>query len=227
MGVGLLPVPRPRCYGDGVVEGGAVTRGDAPDPGALPDAGLPDAHARSLSLSQRLVAGDADALAEIYDRWAPLVHSFALRALDNAADAEDVTQLVFVSAWRSRHTLTASGTALPAWLIGITRHRVADVRAERAREARRVAAVGAVEPEATSDGHDAEVVDHVVVASACDELPEPRRTILRLAYWEDLTQAQIAERLGLPLGTVKSHLRRGLVQLTDRLQEVDRAARRR
>lgn len=220
MDVRHLSVPRPRCYGDRVAGGRAVTRGD------VPDTAQSAAHVRSLTLSERLVAGDADALAEIYDLWSPLVHTYALRQLGNAADAEDVTQLVFVSAWRGRHTLTPSITALPAWLIGITRHRVADVRAERAREARRFEAASAVLDDEAADSHDVGVLDHVVVASACDELGEPRRTILRLAYWEDLTQAQIAERLALPLGTVKSHLRRGLVQLTDRLQEVDRAARR-
>src|SRR6478736_9324942 len=93
------------------------------------------------SLAARLVAGEEAALEEVYDRWSALVHTYALRALRDSHDAEDVTQQVFVAAWRSRHTLTPSPSALPAWLVGIARHKVADVRAARARDAGRLAAV--------------------------------------------------------------------------------------
>ena len=179
------------------------------------------AAASVLVLAERLVGGDPTSLGEIFDRWSALVHTIALRALDSRDDAEDVTQQVFVAAWRSRHTLSPSPAALPAWLIGIARHKIADRRAERAREARRVAALSAVSPlhaEGWSD--DQGLVDRVVVRDVVDELPEPRRTILRLAFWDDLTGAEISDRLGLPVGTVKSHIRRGLLQLQSRLEEV-------
>ncbi|GAA5135260.1 sigma-70 family RNA polymerase sigma factor [Alloalcanivorax gelatiniphagus] len=175
-----------------------------------------------LSLAARLVAGDEGALEAVYDRWSALVHTYALRALGDVHDAEEVTQLVFVAAWRSRHTLTPSPSALPAWLIGIARHKVADVRAARARDADRIAAVASL-PEVRDTVHaaaDAEVADRVVLRQAIAELPEPRGTIMRLAFWDDLTHNQIALRTELPLGTVKSHLRRGLLELHRRLEEV-------
>src|SRR6478736_6488533 len=93
------------------------------------------------ALAARLVAGEETALEEVYDRWSALVHTYALRALRDAHDAEEVTQQVFVAAWRSRRTLPPSPSALPAWRGGSARHKVADVRAARARGGDRIAAV--------------------------------------------------------------------------------------
>ena len=173
------------------------------------------------SLAERLVRGDESALEDVYDRWSALVHTYALRALGDAHDAEDVTQQVFVAAWRSRHTLTPSASALPAWLIGIARHKISDVRAARARDARRSEAA-AVSPmtDTVEQSADEDVTERLVVRQAVDELPDPRRTIVMLAFWQDLSHTEIAESVGLPLGTVKSHVRRGLIQLHQQLEGV-------
>jgi RNA polymerase sigma factor (sigma-70 family) len=178
------------------------------------------------ALAARLVSGEEGALEEIYDRWSALVHTYALRALHDQHDAEDVTQQVFVAAWRSRHTLTPSPTALPAWLLGIARHKVSDVRAARARDADRVAAVVSLPGHDGSDPSvDDEVAERLVVRQAVDELPDPRRTIMFLAFWEGRSHAEIAETVGLPLGTVKSHVRRGLIKLHQQLEGVRRESR--
>ena len=181
-----------------------------------------------LALSARLVDGDESALEAVYDRWSALVHTYALRALGDPHDAEEVTQQVFVAAWRSRHTLTPSPHALPAWLVGIARHKVADVRATRARDAGRLAAASAL-PEvhvAVEQSKDDEVAERLVVRQAVEELPDPRRTIVLLAFWEELSHAEIAETVGLPLGTVKSHVRRGLIKLHQQLEGVRHDSRR-
>ncbi|MBM7514809.1 RNA polymerase sigma-70 factor (ECF subfamily) [Nocardioides cavernae] len=178
------------------------------------------------ALATRLVAGDETALEEVYDRWSALVHTYALRALRDSHDAEDVTQQVFVAAWRSRHTLTPSPSALPAWLVGIARHKVADVRAARARDAAKVAAV--VSLPSTHDLHlsaDQDVAEQLVVRQAVEDLPDPRRTIVFLAFWEERSHAEIAEKVGLPLGTVKSHVRRGLMKLHEQLEGVRHESR--
>ena len=178
-------------------------------------------------LAARLRDGDRASLEAIYRRWSPLVHTVALRSLGAHHEAEDVTQQVFISAWRSRHTLTPSEGALPAWLLGILRHRIADRLGERARDAHKIAALtardlgtGAADPSAADVG--SALVDRLVLAQTIDELGEPRRTILRLAFHEDLTHDEISNRTGLPLGTVKSHLRRGLAHLRRTLEEVRR-----
>jgi RNA polymerase sigma factor (sigma-70 family) len=174
------------------------------------------------SLAARLVAGEEAAVEAIFDRWSALVHTYALRALGDPHDAEDVTQLVFVAAWHGRRTLVPSDSALPAWLLGIARHKVADVRAARARDAAKVAAAARVPDvrQPVEQSADDEVAERLVVRQAVEELPDPRRTIVFLAFWEGRTHAEIAEEVGLPLGTVKSHVRRGLIRLHQQLEGV-------
>lgn len=166
--------------------------------------------------------GDHDALAEAYRRWAGLVHTVCLRALGDGHDAEEVTQQVFVSAWQGRANLRPSDTALPAWLLGIARHRVADRLALRGRDARTVRAVAAVTPGERRPAAPTpeEVTTRVLLGEELRALREPRRTIVRLAFFEDRTHEQIARDLDLPVGTVKSHVRRGLLHLRARLREV-------
>lgn len=174
-------------------------------------------------LAWRLRAGEEDALAEAYRRWGTLVHSLAVRSLGDHHDAEDVTQQVFVSAWQGRHTLRPDAGSVAGWLVGITRHRIADAHERRTGQRRRVEMVGA-QPEATGTAHEASVVDQVVVADALRWLGEPRSTIVRLSVMEGHTHQEISNRLDLPLGTVKSHARRGLLALRERLREVHDAA---
>lgn len=170
------------------------------------------------TLAEDLAGGAHDALAECYQRWGSLVLGIAAAALGNRHDAEDITQQVFVSAWQSRASLRPSESALPAWLIGITRRRVADELTRRTRERAKADAAGDELARRASPELD-HVVDSVVVRHAVQRLPEPRRTVLTLAFGNDKTQEEIAAILDLPLGTVKSHLRRGLLHLRRDMEE--------
>ncbi|MFB0835051.1 RNA polymerase sigma factor [Arthrobacter halodurans] len=177
-------------------------------------------------LALAFAAGDAEAMRQAYERYAPMVHTLALRALDNRHDAEDVTQQVFVSAWRSRSGFDPGKAALGAWIVGITRRRIADVYAARTRAMRSQDAVFAVaDAEEAEDGTDAVVVNRVVVADAIERLGSPQKEILRLAFFADLTHTAIAEQLDLPLGTVKSHINRSLKRLRESMVVADAASR--
>ncbi len=183
-----------------------------------------DPDVESAELAARLAGGDREALAEMYRRWSPLVHTIALRALGTREDAEDVVQQVFVAAWRGRATLRPERGSPAAWLVGITKHRVADVRAERYRSHRNLQAVAsevATAPEATGDSDWAE---RLLLVHELERMGDPRATVLRMAFIEDRTHEDIARALDLPLGTVKSHVRRGLIALRDRLKEVERVS---
>jgi RNA polymerase sigma-70 factor, ECF subfamily len=164
--------------------------------------------------------GDEGCLQEVFRRSAPLIYTIAYRALGSSADAEEITQEVFVSAWRARGNYQAERGSLSGWLIGIARHRIVDRQRARGRDLRLVQAVikktdEDVQPEALST-----LIDRIVLTDEIDRLPHPRGTILQLAFWEGRSYSQIAEQLNLPIGTVKSHARRALLHLRTRLAEV-------
>jgi RNA polymerase sigma factor (sigma-70 family) len=175
--------------------------------------------ATETELSIGFARGDEACLQEVFRRLAPLIYTIAYRTLDSSSDGEEITQEVFVSAWRARDNYQAEKGSLSGWLIGITRHRIADRQRARGRDLRLVQAVtnttDQVQPETLST-----LVDRIVLTEEIGRLPHPRGTILQLAFWEGRSYPQIAEHLDLPLGTVKSHARRALRHLRTQLAEV-------
>jgi RNA polymerase sigma factor (sigma-70 family) len=172
-------------------------------------------------IGRRFAAGEEQALALAYQRWAGQIHGMAVRAFGAGPDAEDVTQQTFVSAWTGRAGYRPDKGPLPGWLVGVCRHKIADTWARRERQRREAeAAVTQLQagPAPVTAGVDTTVADRMLVLDELDLLDQPQRGIIELAFFEDLTHAQIAERTGLPLGTVKSHIRRTLERLRRRLE---------
>ncbi len=166
---------------------------------------------------EAFVAGDELALAEIYARWSSLVYSVALRSLGNVTEAEEVTQRVFTGAWTSRPTFDPTRAQLPAWLIGITRNKIADAHAARSQQARlRTQMITVAQMDDKIEP--ADLANRLVLADEMSRLAAIPQQVLRMAFYDDLTHAQIAERMGLPPGTVKSHIRRSLLKLRERLE---------
>jgi RNA polymerase sigma-70 factor (ECF subfamily) len=168
-------------------------------------------------VTQRFLAGDESALAEIYHRWSPLVYSIALRSLGEVTEAEDVAQKVFVAAWTGRGSYRSDRANLAAWLVGITRNKVVDAHQARSKQTR-IATELAVNNEVRTVAEPMDVATRLIIADEISHLDEVPQRVLRMAFYDDLTHAQIADRLQLPPGTVKSHIRRSLLKLKRRLE---------
>lgn len=170
-------------------------------------------------IEKEFASGQRAGLEQAYQRWAALVYTIALRSCGNPEDAADITQNVFLSAWNSRHGYDSRRASLKTWLVMITRRRVADhFRSQSIRGVNDTAPVPAGSGPSTTVADADSVVDRLVLNEEMEHLGEPAATVMTLAFYEDLTQQQIAERLDLPLGTVKSHMRRSLIRLRERLE---------
>jgi RNA polymerase sigma-70 factor (ECF subfamily) len=184
-------------------------------------AGPPGTTAADHTTLERMAHGDHEALAELYDRHSRLVYSLALRILRDQGDAEDIVQEVFSQAWRQAGRYETRRGNVIAWLLNLTRSRAIDRL--RGRQSR---------PEAASESllaidmpDLAMPVDEQLslegrasrMRAAVQELSVLQRVAIELAFYEGLTHVEIAERLELPLGTVKTRIRQGLLKLKDRL----------
>ena len=170
---------------------------------------------------ERMARGDHEALAELYDRHGPLVYSLALRIIRDQADAEDIVQEVFSQAWRQADRYSSSRGNVVAWLLTMTRSRSIDrVRERKARpEVTSDMTVMLGAPD-TADRADEQVIwarQSRQIRKELEGLPTLQRIAIELAFFEGMTHSEIAERLELPLGTVKTRIRQGLLKLRDRL----------
>ena len=166
----------------------------------------------SSNLGYRLAAGEEGAINECYAALGPMVLGY-LRRFVPRDDAEDVLQRVFYEVWRNRDRYDPT-RSLEAWVLGIARKRAIDLL--RRRHAN-VVPIDELRDIAGDDGR--ELAERYARASevraALERLPREQREVLTLAYFGDLTQTEISDRLGVPLGTVKARTFRGLRRLAD------------
>ena len=165
---------------------------------------------------ERMACGDASALGDLYDAHAQSIYTLARRILRDRGEAEDIVQEVFTQAWRQAARYDATRATVIGWLLMMTRTRALDrLRARQARPDRTVATplpeIANAEPGQDVVALTAEAVSRV--REALRGLGESLRTPIELAYYEGLSQSAIAERLGQPLGTVKTRMRAAMMQL--------------
>lgn len=157
-------------------------------------------------------ARDDRALEEAYRLHGSTIYSYCSRAV-GAERAADVTQEVFLTAWRRRDRFDPSRGSLIGWLMGITKHKLLDAH----RSSSRLRAVQdrvneVIDLDIAPSGVD-ELADRLLVEEALCDLSDRARQAVEMAFWSDLTHTEIADAAGLPLGTVKSDIRRSLARL--------------
>ncbi len=191
---------------------------------ASPPRGIDRSEPDDASLVRRMANGDEQALGALYDRWHPLVHAVVLRILRQREDVEDVVEEAFWQAWRQAARFETARGSVQTWLLTIARSRALDkVRSlKRLREEPLVGENGEsiVQQVAVGDpGLDAESAERRrIVITALAELPAEQREALELGYFGGLSQSEIADRTGQPLGTIKTRMRLAMQKLKGRLQ---------
>jgi RNA polymerase sigma-70 factor (ECF subfamily) len=173
------------------------------------------------ALLQAVSRGDESALAALYDRYRLILFGLILRILHDRPEAEDVLQEAFLQVWRRANDFDPARGRAFTWLVTIARSRALDrLRASGSRA--RIATEAEQEPRESTGDAAADAVkseEGEMVRQALVELPEEQRRALFMAYFEGLTQSEIAARLGDPLGTVKTRMRSGLMKLRELLRD--------
>jgi RNA polymerase sigma-70 factor (ECF subfamily) len=188
------------------------------NPGVSLRARTPDETAADLSRLQRVVARDPTALGELYDEHSRLLFGLILRILKDRGEAEEVLQEVFVQAWTRASTYNLQLGSPVGWLVGIARNRAIDrVRANSVR-IRTADAVPEPPPVETPELSAAVGEKRRDVQRALDALPADQRELIELAYFLGFTHSELAARFSLPLGTVKTRIRTGMLSLRGQLE---------
>ena len=177
-----------------------------------------------VALLRRMADGDEQALAALFDRWQSLVHAVVLRIVRQRDDVEDVVEEAFWQAWRQADRYEAARGSVQTWLLTIARSRALDrVRSmKRLREepldgeGKDLLSQMASDSDVALDAESAE--RRAIVLAAMAELPGEQREALELGYFGGLSQSEIAERTGQPLGTIKTRMRLAMQKLRGRLQ---------
>lgn len=165
-----------------------------------------------------VVRGDRVALAGLYDRHAPVMLALGTRILADRNLAEDVVHDVFIEAWHHAREFDAGRGSVRAWLVTRMRSRALDRRGKVQRTARVAESAARESAPATAGGEGIAGADRERVRKGVAGLPEELSTIVDFAYFEGLSASEIAERLGLPIGTVKSRLARAIATLREQIR---------
>jgi RNA polymerase sigma-70 factor (ECF subfamily) len=184
------------------------------------------------ALVRRMAAGDEAALGLLYDRWSPFLHSVARRILTDPDDAEEVLEEAFWQAWRQAGRYQEGRGGVSTWLAMIVRSRALDrvrsrgrVREERWAVLPEPSSAEAYDAPAAPDAFAEQSEERRLIQAAVAQLPPEQRETVELAYFRGMSQSEIAESLGQPLGTVKTRARLALQKLRESLVVLREAER--
>jgi len=178
------------------------------------------AHFTDEALLSLVASSDDQALAELYDRFGGVAYGLALRVLRDEALAQDAVQEAFLAVWRTADRFLAERAKASTWILTLVHRRAVDlVRRQERRRGEPLEA--AAEPVASEQVEEQATIrfQRQVVQEALRRLPPEQREALELGYYAGLTQSELAERLGQPLGTIKSRMFTGLTRLKDLLAQ--------
>lgn len=176
----------------------------------------------------RIRGGDDGAFRELFSRYAAVANAIAFRLVRQAQVAEEIVQEAFLAVWRSPQRYDRSRGSVRAWLMGTVHHRAVDAVRREESQRRRADRMASADPVVAEDPSDDVVAaidlprERRLVRRALAELPDEQREVIERMYFDGLSQSQIAERTGIPLGTVKSRTLLAMRRLRGRLQEVGR-----
>jgi RNA polymerase sigma factor (sigma-70 family) len=187
----------------------------------LPVREPPSAEQRAIevALLRRVRDGDATALSDLYGRFGGPLYALAYQVVRDAGAAEDIVQEVFMAVWRDAGRFDPAKGSPAGWLFALTRHKAIDLlRRETTARSRSVDVDLTLEPAAEDVEHEAWVgIQRDRTLESLQRLPDAQREALELAFFAGLTHVEVAERLGIPLGTAKTRIRSGLLRLRDLL----------
>jgi RNA polymerase sigma-70 factor (ECF subfamily) len=178
-----------------------------------------------VKILQRVRQGEEPALAELYQRYIQILYSLAMRILQSSEETEDLMQEIFLQVWNKAASYEANKGTVYTWLVTITRNRAIDrMRSTSYRHHSRAVDVETIMLAAdsrSSNPHSNTVLmeEQRSVVNALQRLTPDQQKVIGLAYYEGYSQSQIAEALNIPLGTVKTRMRKGLMELKNMLQE--------
>jgi len=193
----------------------------APPQGGRTAMGRDLAHLSDEALVALVARADAEALAELYDRFGHVAYGLALRVIRDPALAEDAVQEAFLAVWRSAGRFVAERAKASTWILTLVHRRAVDVvRREQPRRTEPLEA--APQPSGNLTEDEAWLrLQRTRVQEALRGLPDQQREAIELAYYGGFTQSELADRLGEPLGTIKSRMFSGLARLRELLAEPD------
>ncbi len=169
-------------------------------------------------LLSRVAQGDRDAFGDLYQRYARAVLGLALRRLGDRGRAEDAVQEAFASVWRAARSYRRERGPVAPWLYAVARNAIADRGRARVEPPAEPVDTASDAPGPPDRAEQAWVAWRV--HRALEQIPETERSVIELAYWSQLSQSEIADFLGIPLGTVKTRTRSGLKRLAEELEEL-------